>query len=482
MWWSRSSPVHEDNYLRSATDVLHEGPNECRCIIREELDYYRTLVVGGIYELSQPQDTASIFTFAPAIKQCIDAHAHLSAVASATGSSSPYFVYCPQLDLTKHVEIRNHPLENDENEVIKRLLPEILETKLPEGIPRWKAVVLPFSERRFFLAFAYSHGLLDGMSGMAFHRTFLDALQQASRDNDHHGGSPADLVHSSPFRPLPPPVDTKENLPISWSFLLSPLLSLYLPASFGFRASITTPTTWTGAPNLYEVDNFKTGLEMFSVDAVTVGHVLKACRANGAKMTGLLHELIAEAMLELLPEKYDTLVAQTAINLRGALGIAAYEMGLCVGGDTDIIARSSESWMTARSVTTKLAAKSKNTKDQSVGLLRYLSDIRSWTLSRIGKGRGCSYELSNLMSFQPVNTASTAGMKHMVFAQPAAATGPPLSFNVVSAPGGPMTVTATWQLGAFDLESRADSETEFVEAVCQSVQAALGRIAKDVLD
>lgn len=464
-------------------NVPCQGPNERRCIVREALDFYRMLVVGGIYECSsQPTDPTSVSSFAPAIKRCIDVHPCLSAVVSGAESSSPYFEFCPRLDLNRHVEIRNQPLENDqgESEAIERLLPDLLDTKQVQGIPPWKVVILPFTDRRFFLAFAYSHGLLDGMSGMAFHRTFLDAIQEGPGEKGHGGSE--DLVYSPTFRPLPPPFDTKENLPISWSFLLSPLLSVYLPASFGFRANIITPTTWTGSSIFHDPDTFQTGLEMFSIDATTVEKVLHGCRANGGKMTGLLHELIAEAMFELLPEKYDNLAAQTAINMRSTVGIAADEMGLCAGGDTEILERSvgTRSWTIARSITTKLAAVSNRTQDQSLGLLRYLSDVRSWTLSKIGERRDCSYELSNLMSFRPIKTSSKASVKEMVFAQPASATGPTLCFNVVSVAGGPMVVAATWQLGALCIESKASSETDFVKDVCRRMQGGLGRIAEDV--
>ncbi|KAJ9626784.1 Alcohol acetyltransferase [Knufia peltigerae] len=496
MWWSRSTPVHEygDNYLRAAS------PNECRCIIREELDFYRTIVVGGLYEFefSHPtkDSTSIVHTFAPAIKKCIDSHPHLSTIISGADTNSPYFESCPRLDLANHVEIRPQPrkTDQDEEEAIARLLPDILDMKPAQGIPPWKVIILPFDDCRVFVAFAYSHGPLDGMSGMIFHQTFLDSIQREPGDTGRDGNEKETLVYSPTFRQLPPPFDTKKNLPISWSFLLSPLLSVYLPPSFGFRANIITPTTWLGSSIFYDdPDKLKTGLEMFSVDSTTLKKVLEACRGTkigGAKMTGLLHELISEAMFKLLPStKYENLAAQTTINMRGAVGIPADEMGLCAGGDTEIIDRQSigtgtRSWTVARSMTTKLAAVSQKTKDQSLGLLRYLNDVRSWTLSKIGEKRDCSYELSNLMSFRSNRNSSGVQIQKMVFAQPASVSGPTLFFNAVSVDGGPMTVTATWQIGALDLgthqsQSQSGNESEFVKAICRRVQEGLVRIAED---
>jgi hypothetical protein len=321
------------------------------------------------------------------------------------------------------------------------------------------------------------------MSAIAFHKAFLDALQDGSVV---HESGKQDLVHSQSFRPLSPPFDTKANLPISWTFLLSPLLGVYLPASFGFGLDSITPTTWTGSSTFYDPEKYQVGVQIGSIDAATVRKVLGACRAHGSKITGLIHQLIVVALSELLPEGYDNFAAQTAINMRDAVGVSSDEMGLYVAGDVEILNRTHPSpqmmtttttfsWTVPKRMTDKLAASASRTQDQSVGLLRYLSDIRAWTLSKLNQRRDCSYEVSNLGNFRAAGKCERVSVSEMIFAQSADVNGPALNFNVMSVAEGPMTLTITWQIGALDLG--AQSESDFVGAVCRKLEDALARIS-----
>lgn len=94
-------------------------------------------------------------------------------------------------------------------------------------------MVLPLMARseaaidRFWIGFSYSHSHGDGKSIIAFHRTFLQGLQA----NDH---PPVDMEHietiQTPDLPLLlPSLEEAANLSI-WSFLLLPLISVYLLA------------------------------------------------------------------------------------------------------------------------------------------------------------------------------------------------------------------------------------------------------------
>ncbi|KAK5196647.1 Alcohol acetyltransferase [Exophiala xenobiotica] len=488
MWFSRSSSPHGgDNYLRAAS------PGECRCIIRESVGFYRALVVGGIYDFSFPTDLTSIHTFAPALRKCIDRHPLLSATIEGAGTKSPFYQFRPRLDLNQHVQFFQQAAESEsESEIhaIKLLLPSILDTKWPPSLPPWKIIILPLSgtRTRCFIGFCFSHALGDGMSAIAFHRTFLDALQD---DSVVQESRKQDLMHSQSFRPLSPPFDTKANLPISWTFLLSPLLGVYLPASFGFGLNSITPTTWTGSSTFYDPEKFQVGVQIGSIDAATVRKVLGACRAHGSKITGLIHQLIVAALSELLPEGYDNFAAQTAINMRDAVGVSNDEMGLYVAGEVEILNRTHPSpqttttttptttfsWTAPKQMTDKLAAAASRTQDQSVGLLRYLSDIRAWTLSKLNQRRDCSYEVSNLGNFRAAGKCERVSVTEMIFAQSADVNGPALDFNVVSVAEGPMTITITWQIGALDLGAGGRSEeSDFVGAVCRKLEHALARI------
>jgi hypothetical protein len=250
----------------------------------------------------------------------------------------PYYVFCPQLDLNHHIEILENVTSREQNEVktIEQILPSMLDTPWRMGTPPWKIAVLPLSGSRCFICFTYSHGLADGISGIAFHRTFLKALAVGN----HSLSNDQDLIHKSTRKDLAPAFDTAKNLPISWSYLISPFLGVYLPASIastlGVRgaANTTTPDTWLGTPIFSKPGSNRTGVEILAIDPTTLDKALKLCRANDAKLTGLLHQLIVSALSGSLPESsnIDSLASQIAINMRSAIGVKNDEIGIFVSG------------------------------------------------------------------------------------------------------------------------------------------------------
>ncbi|KAK6586396.1 hypothetical protein PZA11_001453 [Diplocarpon coronariae] len=479
------SVLSSNPFLR--VDTCSLGPNERRCIVREYLGFYRALIVGGIFEFAESVDTNSVFTYIHALRQCIDRHPQLSVTISKVESESPYYVFCPQLDLRKHIEILGHSDQNGESETIaiQRALPSILDAKWPVSVPAWKIVVLPFSDRRCFIGFSFSHTIGDGVSGLAFNRTFLDALQERH--------AMTDLMYTSTRKPFNQPFDTANNLTISWSFLLKPLLGAYLPvciASLCGGVNSLLPGTWTGAPIFYDPETYRTGVEMLTVDANLVEDALKLCRMHCAKLTGLLHQMIISALSDCLPEPHtiDSFSSGTVINMRRQVNASNDDMGLFVSADFQTFALQKTvsnqtskgfSWDLATSITERLAVKSQQLHDQPIGLLRYLTSVHSWTLSKLGARREGSYELSNLVDFKPLGSVDRCSVTAMLFCQPADVTGgPPLTFNVVSAIGGPLVIAVSWQIGAlgFGLERK---ETDFVKDVCCHICSSFARLSKN---
>ncbi|KAL5320800.1 hypothetical protein ACEPPN_011610 [Leptodophora sp. 'Broadleaf-Isolate-01'] len=468
------------NYLRAA------GPNEVRCVVRESLGFYRSLVVGGIFEFAKPVDIRSISTYNYALRCCIDSHPRLSVVIADHDTDSPYFEFYPRIDLSQHVQFLDNETRKGETEAmaIQRNLPSILDEFLPTSIPSWKIVILPFSDKRCFIALSYSHALGDGLSGCAFHRTFLEALQEQRLESD--------LICTPTRKELSPPFDTPENLPISWAYLLSPFLGQYLPkwlsSLFGFSSEMNavTDSTWTGTPIFYDLETLRTGVQLISINGDMVEDALKLCRMNDAKLTGLLHQLIIDALSEALPRphKFDRLGGGTAINMRPTVEVSNDEMGVFASGDFQIYPLQEKSlgengqfsWALAKEITDRLAIRSKEVKDQPLGLLRYLLSIRAWTLSKIGARREDSYAISNLMSFQPLGNVDNCAVSEMIFCRPTdVAGGAALSVNVISVRGGPMNITVNWQAGGLNLGAYED-EVVFVNTVCRHIEAGFARL------
>ena len=457
--------------------------------------------MAGIYEcVDHDIDLASVNTYLPAVKACVDAHPMLSAVIGAENSNNPIFARPAKLDLSRHLRVKTFDGNmTDEEEILKSELPKLHDEQFEhcEVTPPWRIVAIPLPvrgiERKCFIAFAYSHSHGDGISGLVVHRTFLDTLRS-------HANWDGQTLVSTPKSPLPPPLD--DILSVSWGYLLGPLIGSYLPTTvskmIGFPTHIApaTDSAWTGSPMFYEPEKYSTGIELIQLENQTVEHALNECRRHQAKMTALLHEVIIHAVRTSLPsigEKGD-LVSITLINLRKHLtGVSSDVVGGYISAvhgidreeDSSASTHSIEldyarMWSEAQALTTHFAESAATTKDQPSGLMKYVRDIRAWTMGQIGKQRDASYELSNIMSFDPAPKASDENsgkdikwkLEKMIFSQPANAFGTPLNFSVVSVKGGNMVISLTWQIGALGVAN----ESAFAKSVCKVIKSDFERL------
>lgn len=473
--------------------------------MRQDVGHQRTLVVGAIYtsqtansvlDLSRGHEFAT-----KALKHCIKKHPILSAVIVNGSAERPSFGLLETLDLSRHIDIRD--LDNDlpEGKRIEQILATVSNEKFPsvDQHPPWKIILssLPGqddSATRLLVLFAFYHSHGDGKSGLAFHRTFLEGLQ------DKYAVKQAGDMLSSRLQPS---MEETGKLSLSWSYLLAPLLGVYLPSFLatllGFRASAVPPEDgiWSGKDFCFDPNDFRTGLAMVTIDDDIMQDALKRCRSRQTSFTGLLNQLIARALhAGLGPEHASkTFSTQIVVDLRRLFQgtFSDQTMMNCVSAYYETIASppaveekwttpTSGIWAAARNTTAGLMKCAGTLHNQPIGLLQYLSNFRSWTLGQIGKKRESSYEISNLVVFDPIPYSATEKPKDFpdpvhiektFFAQPAAAVGPCLNFNLVTTKGGPLVMTATWQQGVLDLGG-VEQEADFVREVCWRIERDIG--------
>ncbi|RDW85968.1 hypothetical protein BP5796_04293 [Coleophoma crateriformis] len=345
---------------------------------------------------------------------------------------------------------------NDQMAAIERLLSQQLDLPFTRAIPPWRIVVLPLGPRQCFVAFAFSHMIGDGPTGTAFHRTFLEAC----RSIPDLQSSVSQMIRT-PVRPLPPPFDTPERLPISWSFLLAPLIASMLPhfivklLGLPLGASPVDEGTWTGSPIAYDPRTSHSKIKLCEIEAALLKNALYVSRKHDAKFTSTLQQLVTRALSKAITNPDITnFVSQTTINMR----------------------RSIEEWEAARSSTQAFATRASSLQDQVVGLLRYLPSIRKWTLAKIGQQRDSSYEISNVGAMDIGQDKSTghmgqASITKMVFAQPGHIAGNPIAFNIASVKGGSLMCTVTWSAGALGITE--NDEEWFVDQLCSSLREGM---------
>jgi hypothetical protein len=470
--------------------------------------HQRSLIVGAVYTSEASNTTLDLSNgigpLTAALRHCIGRHPILSSVIVGGDGELPEFATPKRLDLSNHVQIRHRDESLTEDSLIERVLAEVSDEQFSsvDSTPPWKLVLVSLpsgqgSAARLLALFAYYHSHGDGKSGLAFHQTFLEGLNEKST---------LDQVGSDQFRepcskPLPPPIEKAGKLSLSWSFLLSPLIGAYMPSflasMLGFRASWIAQSSdiWHGKDLTFDPNNFRTGLTMLTIDPDTMRNALQRCKARQTTFTGLLNHLIARSISENVSA--EAFAAQIVVDLRHLFQdtYANNAMTNSVSAYNETVPRSttestqdwtdpaSDIWTAARNTSAGLKEASSTLHNQPIGLLAYLKEFRPWTLGQIGKPRECSYEISNLVVFDPVSKAgslnpssSAVAVEKTIFSQPANAAGPCLSFNLVSTKGGPLMMTVTWQRGVLGLGQDED-ESEFVRRICSRVESLIVELA-----
>ncbi|KAJ5899621.1 hypothetical protein N7495_004365 [Penicillium taxi] len=477
----------ESKVVKAPTFLRFASPNERRTISREDVGFYNTLTIAAIYEAADGNlDLNSSQTFISPLKQCIMKHPFLSVIVKNKDTENPFFEAVSRLDLNDHISIigDDQVKERKEMESIENILPPILDRPWPADIPPWRIVVLPLASestaKRCFIAFSFSHTIGDGMIGHIFHHTFVEAWESTAAESS--------LV-TPPNAALTEAFDTPERLPISWGFLLRPLISLLLPKFianiFHLRASSSTidAGTWTSTPIFYEPSASENSrVRILELEGSLVQKTLQSSRNHDSKLTATLHQLIVRALSKAIPQRDITnFVSGTAVDMRKSIGAPADTWGLFVTGHYEVHPRVSdtsqpplpeEMWQAASLVTKKLAECATQLQDQPIGLLRYAPSIRGYTLGKLGSRRDCSFDLSNLLAFDGISDAnSKCKITKMVFVQPGNVLSAPLQFNIISVKGGSLVCAVSWQAGALDVP--LDEEKAFVDDICSSIRADL---------
>lgn len=389
-----------------------------------------------------------------------------------------YYQRAPHVDLAQHITILA-PLTDTtdaaKHSAIQSLLAADLDRPFTHTTPPWRVLVTPLHPSSCILTFSYSHSILDGPSGLSFHRTFLSALNNTPTPTPQTAKVPPCQL------PLPPPFDTPSTLPISPSFLLSPLLAALLPAfltsylNIAPQAVTLSEKTWTGTPCAFVAGTTRSKVMVRGIDADTVSRALAAARGRGVKLTGVMHVLVGRGLRAALEGV--ELVAVSAVDMRGAVGRGEGEMGEFAsgcysafgargGGEDGGGGLTEGEWEEARRVTGELKEARGRLRDQAVGLLRFLPSVRGWLKGKVGGRRDCSYEVSNLGGVD-FGEGGEVRIVEAVFAQPGMVVSCPVCVNVVSVKGGRLVYTVTWATGALGVGEH--EEDVFVQRVCEAV-------------
>ena len=397
------------------------------------------------------------------------------------------------MDINRHLKVLDPLTTADTPEMA---VSDLLETAHNEPIdifdhsPPWRLYVRPVQTpgriRQLLIAFSTSHAIADGTSCLLFHQTFARAL----RDTDSLPSLVNGRLETHSTAEPSSPLEECATLPISWSFLLSPLIGEYCPIWIKRALGVSTDNvsdSWSGASSRPARPTpshpLRTGLKCAKIPSATTQHVLSTCRAHGVRLTGLLIVLTSRALAQKLQDRkqqHRRFQAETAIDLRRQIQATQGSMGNFPSATTSALAVSdplskgmtSDDWSTASRVTDSLEEAAGSLSDQPVALLRYLSDFRGWTIRKSEQPTNLSFSVSNVGMFKNGVGDETENLSEMAFSQSADATGAPFNLNVVSTKTGPLSIVVTWWPGMLGV----DDEGSFMTEVCGSIVEQLKEI------
>jgi hypothetical protein len=298
---------------------------------RHHLGYYRCVANAVRYSIDKhSEDLSSILE--TALAKVILKHPALCCGIINEVKKDPAFIRLNFIDLSKCIEYRD--LDVLTAEECDQKLAEIIEHQHQQlwphldSQPGWKVIIvqskkLNFSSTIFYAVFAFHHALGDGLSGMVFHRSILNALSDSSENpslKDH-------IVTILDSIILKPAIEKLVNFKVSWRFFLGVLWSGLKP-KWLFR---DTSPAWTGsicAP--LPIQNYASKVKFITIQDESVGNILKACREQKSTLTGLLHGIIVASLTSRVPYAL-AFIAITPFSLRSITGLSTTdEMGVQV--------------------------------------------------------------------------------------------------------------------------------------------------------
>jgi hypothetical protein len=440
------------------------------------LGLFSSIVTLGTY--TGGQSLISEETIFRALEACIDQHPALGTILQDVDTEQPLLARAETMDLSKHfTELREDSLATSREASLNRILEQVHNTRLDDCHlrPQWRVYIMHLSlspRPRFCLAFTSSHVLSDGISGLIFHSTFLEALQHGNFQGSHEG-------------PILKPRHKMNLLP-----------ALDMAGEFSVSSSkhpslLPTPTqeTWIGTqirpapPSSDEL--LQTKVHIVYLAESTLSRLLRVCKSRRGRLTGLINHLTARAVSRALRERnqhFNTFLTETPVNMRPALargqnGMANYASVVLESITVDPTCKcmTDEDWSNVEKSTQLLGKAAGTLVDQPVALLKHTSNFRTSLKTSAAQPATASFGVSNVGVFDGGSdeNAGVYRVEDMVFSL-GAGIGTAFDVWVVSVKHGSLSMVVTWWSGMLGVED----ERVFVEEICADLLREMEEISE----
>ncbi|KAF9249291.1 hypothetical protein DTO013E5_8481 [Penicillium roqueforti] len=437
---------------------------------RHQLMFYLNVAVSANYFLPDSFVLPVKDYVYQACEAAIAEHPSLSAIVADEDTRDPYFVRLPEIDLDQVVSFQDRKpgllsTEADGEPTpdldLQTLLATEHNTPFRAPNPFWRVSVLLDieDERQFTVAFVYHHAIGDGTSGKAFHRTFLRALGVTESSDQTIS------IVKSPNLPLLPNIEEVHPMSFSLLYLAKKIIQE--------KVYSRRPTgLWTGSKVLLPT---QTRLRLVPFSRLLVKAVRDRCRQESTTITALLQTIVARSIFAHIPPEFTRLACTGALSSRRWLPdfITDESMGVWVQDYEETYSRATVApsegfpWAEARrsrkTIQSVLKMKGKNA---STSLLQFVDNFQEeLCLSKVGKDRDKSFEVSNIGVLDPQTNPDLPSIKGMVFSQCASVMGNAIEVSAVTGGDGCLVLAVSWQQGVVE----ADLINEIVESTKQDL-------------
>jgi hypothetical protein len=319
--------VSQDTTRRVRSDTL-KGPFEVLTHVFHNLGIQSNVVVSAKYShKSEVLSPAIVFR---ALREVLKEHPTLSIIGVAQpsekkkGNHRLWEVRLPVINLQDCVEFVDTPNDGDDN--LARQYEAIHNQWFDTANiskPWWKLLVVKGSH----VFFIYHHSIGDGLSGYAFHRSLLAAINTSSVESaKSQVEAPNFKVEVSHEMPWPCPLD-KINERLSWSLVVYTMLTWVFIRTFInqkyflFSDAVISKTYPTATKPFPPSQKTTTKVKLLRIDKATMKKCIDACRKYNTSFTALLHTLVQVALATDIYPNAKLGFSRVAVNIRSLLPV-----------------------------------------------------------------------------------------------------------------------------------------------------------------
>lgn len=423
-----------------------------------------------------------------AIARTVLEHPLLQVGIAKEESKHPVWVQLDTIDLSQHIEWQTF----DKAEGYDDYFDETISKHLPDNFsglktrPRWRLILSRVLNGDFVdVVLAWDHAHMDGMSGKLFHQTLIRQLQLSSTSDstqrlnlENHTFKPTAL--KSTFTP-----GQETIVPFSFSLgFMGKIAWQELRPPMFVKDSPTQPTWAPIRPSPYG-HRFRS----LRIPHDILTNILSSCRAHKTTLTGLLHGIALVSLSSQLQEKQATAFScETAIDLRrhipkkpkryewldASSTIANYVTKMSHDFDESLVAKIRSQtgssinstpntalkeivWLAAGTVRQEIQQRlDLGVKNDYVGLMKLLTDVKSYLEDDLKKPRRTAWLITNLgvidgtPSLKGDQLSESWSIRSASFAVSPETNGPLFNLSPLAAKDGELWIDFTWQDGIVD--------------------------------